>query len=431
MTPFSYVGGTLHAEQVPLARIAAEVGTPVYVYSSGALETAYREYADAFAGRPVTVCYALKANGNIAVVSTFAALGAGADVVSEGEMRRALRAGVPPSRIVFAGVGKTKAELAAGLSAGILQFNVESLPELQALNAVALAAGRRAPVALRVNPDVDARTHAKISTGKAENKFGIAIDQARATYAAAAQMAGIELAGIAVHIGSQLMDLEPFRHAFRRIAGLAAELRADGHPLRRLDLGGGLGVSYSGAPAPGVADYGALVDEIFAGTDYDLVLEPGRRLVAEAGLLLTRVLYIKEGESRTFVIVDAAMNDFLRPALYDAYHAILPVRGDGGGTALRPVDVVGPICESTDTFAVQRPLPPTEADDLLAFATAGAYGAAMASTYNARLPVAEVMVRGEELAVIRPRPDFDAIMEQDRVPAWVTAPARLRARGAA
>ncbi|MBX6321027.1 MAG: diaminopimelate decarboxylase [Rhodospirillaceae bacterium] len=419
MGRFSYRGGVLHVEDVPLARIAAAVGTPAYVYSSAALVDHYREFAEAFADLPATVCYALKANDNLAVVATFAALGAGADVVSEGELRRALRAGVPPRRIVFAGIGKTEAEMAAALDAGILQFNVESLPELAALDAVSRQRGRRAPVAIRVNPDVDARTHAKITTGRAENKFGVDIDRARAAYAQAAQMPGIEVVGVAVHIGSQLTELAPYRATFTRIAALAGELRAQGHAIRRLDLGGGLGIDYGLKPVPSVADYAATIREAVGGLGCDIVIEPGRRLVGDAGVLLTRVLFVKEGASRTFVVVDAGMNDLIRPALYDAYHAIVPVREPEAGTASLPVDVVGPICESADIFAEQRPLPPVRAGDLLVVASAGAYGAVMASGYNGRLPAPEVMVRGADFEIVRPRPDHEAMMARDRLPAWL------------
>ena len=428
MSAFAYRDGTLHAEGVALARIADAVGTPFYCYSSTAIAAAYDEFAAAFAGLPATICYALKANGNQAVIATLATRGAGADVVSGGELRRALRAGVPARKIVFAGVGKTPAEMAAGLAAGILQFNVESLPELAALNQAALAAGRRATVALRVNPDVDALTHAKITTGKAENKFGIALDQAEAAYRAAAAMPGLDVAGIAVHIGSQLTGLEPFRAAFRRVAELARGLREAGHAIRRLDLGGGLGVAYEGDRRPSVAAYADIARAEVAPLGCELVLEPGRRLVAESGVLVARVVYVKQVTGRRFVILDAGMNDLLRPALYDAYHPIQPVRAAAAGAALEPADVVGPVCESADSFAKGRPLPPLAAGDLVAFGVAGAYGAVMASTYNARPLPAEIMVRGDDFAVVRARPDIDMMIDQDRLPDWL-APAL--ARGAA
>jgi diaminopimelate decarboxylase len=419
MNAFAYRDGALHAEEVALARIAEAVGTPAYVYSSSALTASYGEFATAFAGLPATVCYALKANDSLAVVATFAALGAGADVVSEGELRRALKAGIPAARIVFAGVGKTQAEMAAGLSAGILQFNVESMPELEALNAVAQQAGKRASIAMRVNPDVDARTHHKITTGKAENKFGVDLAHARAAYAAAAQMPGIEATGVAVHIGSQLTELDPYRATFARIATLAGELTAAGHPIRRLDLGGGLGIDYGVKRVPSVAEYAGVVREAVTGLPYELVLEPGRRLVGDAGVLLTRVLFVKQGSTRSFVVVDAGMNDLIRPALYEAFHAIVPARQPEAGAEVLPVDIVGPICESADIFAEQRPLPPVRAGDLLVIKSAGAYAAVMASAYNGRLPAPEVMVRGSGYEIVRARPDHEAMMARDRLPAWL------------
>jgi diaminopimelate decarboxylase len=426
MSAFAYRDGVLHAEGVALPRIAEAVGTPFYCYSATAIAAAYDEFAIAFAGLPATICYALKANGNQAVIATLAERGAGADVVSGGELRRALRAGVPPRKIVFAGVGKTPSELAAGLNAGILQFNVESLPELAALNQVALAAGKRATVALRINPDVDARTHAKITTGKAENKFGIALDDAPAAYRTAAAMPGLDVAGIAVHIGSQLTGLDPFRAAFRRVAELAAALRAAGHAIRRLDLGGGLGVAYEGGERPSVAVYAGIARSEVAPLGCELVLEPGRRLVAEAGVLVARVVYVKQGTGRRFVILDTGMNDLLRPALYDAYHPIFAVRAPAAGAALAPVDIVGPVCESADSFAKDRPMPPLAEGDLVAFGVAGAYGAVMSSTYNARPLPAEIMVRGGDFAVVRERPDIDMIIDQDRLPEWLAPPALTR-----
>ncbi len=420
MSHFAYRGGRLMAEEVPLARVAAEVGTPFYCYSSAALVGRYDAFAAAFADRDATVCYAVKANGNQAVIATLAARGAGADVVSLGELKRALRAGVPAGKIVFAGVGKTPFELAAGLEAGILQFNVESLPELEQLNQAALAKGVLAPVAVRINPDVDALTHAKIATGRSENKFGIDLEHAPAAYRAAAAMPGIEIVGIAVHIGSQVTDLAPFRSAFSRVAALAQRLLQEGHRIRRIDLGGGLAIAYRGEPAPTVEAYAALVKEATAALDCTLQFEPGRCIVADAGVLVTRVLYVKDGSSRRFVVVDAAMNDFLRPALYDAYHAILPVTQPASGAPVRPVDVVGPVCETADSFAAQRPLPPIEAGDLLAICSAGAYGAVMSSAYNGRAPAAETMVRGTNYAVVRPRAELDAMIDEDRLPEWLT-----------
>jgi diaminopimelate decarboxylase len=351
--------------------------------------------------------------------------------VSLGELRRALDAGVPPERIVFAGVGKTAAEMVAGLEAGILQFNVESIPELELLDSIAQARGVRAPVAIRINPDVDARTHAKISTGRAENKFGIDPGRAREAYAMAARMPGIEPVGLAVHIGSQLTDTAPYRAAFHRLATLARELREAGLPIRRLDLGGGLGIGYGAGPSPpSLAEYAAAVRDGLGDLDLPLIFEPGRHLVGEAGILVARVLYVKEGTSRNFLIVDAAMNDLLRPALYDAYHPILPVAQPQAAAPLSPFDVVGPICESGDTFATERMLPPVKPGDLVAFGSAGAYGAVMGSGYNTRLPTPEIMIRGDERAIVRPRPDYDLVIRQDRLPEWLGG-GRMRSRGAA
>jgi diaminopimelate decarboxylase len=419
VSQFHYQAGTLQAEGVPLDRLAADVGTPFYCYSSAVLVERYQAFAKAFDGRRASICYSLKANSNQAVIATLGGLGAGADVVSEGEMRRALAAGIPAGRIVFAGVGKTEAEMAAGLAADIRQFNVESLPELEALDRVARSKGRKAKVALRVNPDVDARTHKKIATGKAENKFGIDLGHIREIYGRAAGMAGIEMQGLAVHIGSQLIDLAPYRAAFAKIAALVGELRADGQRVESLDLGGGLGIAYRDEPAPAIEDYGRVVDETVGNLGCQLVFEPGRWIVAPAGLLVTRVIYVKPGVERSFVIVDAAMNDLLRPTLYDAYHPILPVSEPASDAAVRRFDVVGPICETGDFFAHERPLPPLAAGDLLALASAGAYGAVMASTYNTRPLVPEVMVRGRDHAIVRARPTYDDIIHLDRLPHWL------------
>jgi len=436
MSAFYTRDGVLHAEEVSLEALAQTEGTPFYCYSTQAITSAYDGFAKALAGLPATICYALKANGNLAVVRTLARLGAGADVVSEGELRRARAAGIPGERIVFAGVGKTEAEMALGLEAGILQFNVESLPELEALARVAAARGARAPVALRINPDVDARTHEKISTGRAENKFGIDFAHVRAAVARAAQLPGIAIEGLAVHIGSQLTDVAPFGAAFTRLAALYGELKAEGVPLKRLDLGGGLGIPYGGEAPPELAAYAALAREAVRGLDADLVFEPGRYLVGNAGVLVTRVLYVKAGAARRFVIVDAAMNDLMRPSLYDAWHQIVPVREAPAGAQRGLVDIVGPICETADTFARQRPMAPLAAGDLLAICSTGAYGAVMSSTYNGRLPAPEIMVRGGDHAVVRPRPDHAALMAQERWPAWLapeaeTSDARTPARGIA
>jgi len=419
MTAFSYRAGALHAEAVPVEALAEAVGTPFYCYAATAIETAYTEFAGALSGLPATVCYALKANGNLAVVRTLARLGAGADVVSGGELQIALAAGVPTKKIVFAGVGKTATEMAAGLDAGILQFNVESLPELELLSQVAHDKGLRAPVALRINPDVDARTHENISTGKAENKFGIDLDQVPTVIERAAALPGLSVEGLAVHIGSQLTETAPYRAAFTRLIDLYRSLRAAGLPLRRLDFGGGLGITYRDETPPDMAAYANLVRELTTGLEADLVFEPGRRLVGNAGILVTRVLYVKEGAERRFVIVDAGMNDLIRPPLYDAWHEIVPVREPAANADWAPVDVVGPVCESTDTFARQRSLPPLASGDLVAFRSTGAYSAVMASSYNCRPPAPEVLVRGSEFAVVRPRPDVAEIIARDTLPAWL------------
>ncbi len=431
MNVFHDRDGVLHAEETPLPALAAAVGTPFFCYSSAALEGAYGDFAGALKGLDATVCYALKANSNLAVVRTLARLGAGADVVSEGEMRRALEAGVPPKKIVFAGVGKTAAEMAAALEAGILQLNVESLPELETLNRIALERGQQAPVAVRVNPDVDALTHEKISTGKAENKFGIDVDQVRAIFARAAELPGIRFEGLAVHIGSQLTELAPFRAAFQRLAALYTELRAGAGNLRRLDLGGGLGISYQTRTSPDLAGYAAIVREVTNGLKAELVFEPGRVLVGEAGLLITRVLYVKDSASRRFIIVDAAMNDLIRPTLYEAWHDIVPVATPAPGAEHQPVDIVGPICESSDAFARQRPLPPLTSGDLLAICSTGAYGAVMSSAYNTRPPAPEVLVRGSDYAVVRPRLDYATLIGQDRLPDWLEAETVGASRGVA
>ena len=365
------------------------------------------------------------------MVRSFARLGAGADVVSEGELRRALAAGVAPEKIVFAGVGKTAREMVSGLEADILQFNVESLPELELLSRIAQDKGVQAPVALRLNPDVDARTLAGISTGKAENKFGVDLGQARATLTQAAEMPGISIEGLAVHIGSQLTDVEPYRAAFERVAGLYRELKEAGLGLQRLDLGGGLGIRYRDETPPDLAVYAEAVRKAATGLDAQLVFEPGRFLVGNAGVMVTRVLYVKAGAERTFLVVDAAMNDLLRPSLYDAWHEIVPVAAPAPGAAIAPVDVVGPICETTDTFARQRPMPPVAAGDLLAFHSAGAYAATMGSTYNCRLPTPEVMVRGGDHAVVRVRPSHAEMIAQDRMPDWLDGEDTGLSRGAA
>jgi diaminopimelate decarboxylase len=418
MNHFAYRDGELFAEDVAIARIADAVGTPFYCYSTATLTRHYRVFADALADLNPMICFALKANGNLAVVKTLADLGAGADVVSEGELRRALAAGVPPGRIIYSGVGKTQAELAGAVDAGVHQINVESLPELTALSDVAVGRGAVADIAIRVNPNVDAETHHKIATGRKEDKFGIGIDDAPAAYDRAAQLPGVNPVAVAVHIGSQLTSLKPFRAAFLRVAELVQALRARGHTITRLDLGGGLGIPYKDETPPTPADYAAVVRETVGGLGCALAFEPGRLLVGNAGILVSRVVYIKEGHDRRFVIVDAAMNDLIRPALYDSYHALLPGRAPSPGAVLEPADIVGPICETGDTFAVARPVPPLVTGDLLAFATAGAYGAVMASTYNARPLVPEVLVNGAGYAVVRKRQSYDALLALDSFADW-------------
>jgi diaminopimelate decarboxylase len=418
---FTYRRHRLHAEDVALEIIAERVKTPVYVYSSATIERHYRVFAEAFAELPAAICYAVKANSNIAVIRTLARLGAGADVVSGGELRAALAAGVPAGRIVYSGVGKTAEEMAAALRAGVMQINVESEPELETLDAVARATGHRARVAIRINPDVDANTHAKIATGRSENKFGIEWTGAHRVYARAAAMPGIAVVGAAIHIGSQLTDLAPYRTAFQRLRDLVAMLRADGHRIDTLDLGGGLGIPYGAehAPVPTPAAYADLIRSSIADLGCRLVLEPGRMLVGNAGVLLTRILYIKEGATRTFVVVDAAMNDLIRPALYGAFHGIVPVTEADADAPAREVDVVGPVCETSDTFATDRLLPPVAAGDLLAIRGAGAYGAVMSSTYNVRPLVPEVLVSADRFAVVRPRLSVEEILGRERIPGWM------------
>ncbi|MDP6121874.1 MAG: diaminopimelate decarboxylase [Rhodospirillales bacterium] len=430
MDHFQYQDGELCAESVPLARIAAKVGTPFYCYATATLERHYTVFADAFEGLDTLICFAVKANSNISVLRTLARLGAGADVVSGGELKRALVAGVAPDTIVFSGVGKTRDEMAEALAAGVLQINVESEPELEALGEVARAAGVTAPVAIRVNPDVDARTHAKIATGKGENKFGVAWTRAHEVYAHAAAMDGIDIVGVAIHIGSQITDLEPFRDAYVRVRDLVATLRADGHPIQSLDVGGGLGIPYSDDPVPSPAEYGAMVRTLLGDAGCRIILEPGRVIAGNAGVLVTRVLYMKEGATHHFAIVDAAMNDLLRPALYDAVHAIVPVTEAPPKARRQEMDVVGPICETGDLFASGRPMPPLEADDLLAIRTAGAYCAVMASTYNSRPLVPEVLVNGDTFAVVRETISVDTLLSHEPLPDWLASPATASRRAA-
>ncbi|PKP85133.1 MAG: diaminopimelate decarboxylase [Alphaproteobacteria bacterium HGW-Alphaproteobacteria-2] len=421
MDHFLYRDGILHAEDVPLPEIAAEVGTPFYVYSAATLTRHYRLFEEALRGLPHLVCYAMKANSNLAVLKLLGDLGAGMDVVSGGEYARARAAGVPGERIVFSGVGKTREEMRLALECGIRQINVESEPELLALSGVAASMGLRAPVALRVNPDVDAKTHAKIATGKAENKFGIPIARAPAIYAEAAALPGIEVVGIDVHIGSQLTDLAPFEAAYRKVADLAQALLAAGHPIRRLDLGGGLGIPYvrDNAAPPLPLEWGEVIRRTVGHLGLEVEIEPGRLIAGNAGLLVASVIWLKRGEGRDFLILDAAMNDLVRPAMYDAWHDIVPVIEPAPGAERAPFDVVGPVCETGDTFARGRLLPPLAEGALVAFRSAGAYGAVMASEYNSRPLVPEVLVRGHDMAVIRRRPTFDEMLNRDTIPEWL------------
>lgn len=420
MRHFDFKDGEIHAEGVALSRIAAEVGTPVYVYSSATFERHYRVFADSFTGIKALVAYSVKANSNIAVLQTLAKLGAGADVVSGGELTRALIAGIPGDRIVFSGVGKTKDEMAQALEANIKMFNVESLPELYALNEVALAKDMRAPISFRVNPDVSAGGHEKISTGKKENKFGIGWSLAEDAYAQAARLPGIEVMGVDVHIGSQIDDLAPFEAAIRKVSGLITRLRAQGHTIRAFDIGGGLGIPYgdNGRTPPQPSEYGALVKRLTADLDVQMVFEPGRMIAGNSGVLLSRVLYVKEGEDRNFLILDAAMNDLLRPALYDAFHDMEAVRLPGPNYRTQTYDIVGPICESGDTFAKGRDMPELASGDLVVIHSAGAYGAAQSSQYNTRPLVPEVMVRGDDYRVIRERPTVMDILKTERLLDW-------------
>jgi len=419
MHHFAYRDGVLHAEDVSLKALAEEIGTPFYCYSSATLERHYKVMHDAFAGTDHMICYAMKANSNQAVIRTMAELGAGMDVVSEGELRRALAVGVPARKIVFSGIGKTAREMALALREGIACFNIESEPELELLSEIAKRVGQRAAVSIRVNPDVDAKTHHKISTGKAEDKFGISYKRAREVYARAAALPAIDVAGIDMHIGSQITELEPFAKAFKLMGELTEELRKDGHNIRHLDLGGGLGVPYRGTNdvPPHPDEYAAMVKKTLGHLNLKFVLEPGRMIVGNAGVLVSRVIYIKDGTEKHFVIQDAAMNDLIRPTLYDAYHEIIPVAEPTSAETMN-ADVVGPVCESGDYLAKGRRLPRLEAGDLLATMTAGAYGAVQAGTYNTRPLVAEVLVRDGKWALVRPRQTYEELIGLDRLASW-------------
>ena len=421
MHHFAYSNGALRAEDVDVSSLAQEVGTPFYVYSASTIRRHYQVFAQAFAGLDAMVCYAMKACSNQAVLRLLVKEGAGMDVVSGGELARALAAGAPAQKITFSGVGKTDTEIAAALRAGIFCFNVESEPELDAISGIATDMGKTAHISLRVNPDVDARTHAKISTGLAENKFGVPLSRAREVYARAAKLKGLKITGADMHIGSQLTDLEPFDEAFSLLAELVRDLRGDGHAISHVDLGGGLGIPYHDGDDPQSYHpdrYAAIVRKHFGALDCKLVFEPGRLIVGNAGALITRVVYVKKGDAKTFVIVDAGMNDLVRPTLYDAWHDIIPVQ-ENADRAIHPADVVGPVCETGDYLAQGRDLPETKQGELLAVLTAGAYGAVQAGTYNTRPLIPEVLVDGNRFAIIRPRQSVEEIIALDRVPAWL------------
>jgi diaminopimelate decarboxylase len=421
MRPFSYRHGALHAEDVALATIAEAVGTPFYCYSSAAIERSFEAFRDAFGGQNAFISYAMKANSNQAVLTTLAKLGAGMDVVSEGELRRARSAGVPGERIIFSGVGKTLAEMNLGLDENIFCFNVESEPELEALSHAASDRSAVAPIAIRVNPDVDARTHAKIATGKSENKFGVPISRARDVYAYARTLPGLSVQGVDMHIGSQITDLQPFDDAFALLAEFVQTLRADGHKIEHVDLGGGLGIAYrnDNNPPPSLEQYAKVVAQRTAALGCKVILEPGRAIVGAAGALVASVIFLKKGENKLFVIVDAAMNDLVRPTLYDAHHEILPVKEQEPDAHLMRSDVVGPVCESGDYLALDRDLPDLAAGDLIAIMSAGAYGAVQSGTYNSRLLVPEVLVKGADYAIVRPRRTYEELIGLDTLPPWL------------
>ncbi len=422
MDHFLYKGGILHAEDVAIPEIAAAVGTPFYVYSTATLTRHFRLFSEALSPLPHLVCFAIKSLSNVAVLKLLGDLGAGMDVVSIGEYLRAKAAGVPGERIVFSGVGKTRDEIRTALEGGIRQFNVESEPEMRAISEVATALGKVAPITVRVNPDVDAKTHAKIATGKSENKFGIPIARAREVYAEAARLPGLKVVGIDVHIGSQLTELAPFEAAFGKVAELTETLRGDGHEISRLDLGGGLGIPYtrSNEAPPLPVEYGQMIRRTLGHLNCEIEIEPGRLISGNSGILVSGVIYVKNGEGRDFLILDAAMNDLVRPSMYDAWHDIVPVVEGAPGAPTQPFDVVGPVCETGDTFAKARDLPLLSEGDLVAFRSAGAYGAVMASEYNTRPLIPEVLVNEHQFAVIRERPTFDEILARDRLPGWMT-----------
>ena len=420
MRHFAYKNGELYAEDVPLREIAAKVGTPAYIYSTATFERHFRVFTEAFKGRDALVAYSVKANSNLGVLATLAKMGAGADVVSGGELARALAVGIPGNKIVFSGVGKRPDEMDMALKAGIKVFNVESLPELHVLSARAKALNVKAPIAFRVNPDVSAGGHEKISTGKAENKFGIAWSSAEQAYADAAALANIDIVGVDVHIGSQITDLAPFETAINKVGNLITRLRKQGHSIKSFDVGGGLGIPYdsSNAVPPGPDEYGRLVKRLTAEMDIQLIFEPGRMVAGNAGVLLSEVIYVKQGEDRTFAIIDAAMNDLIRPSLYDAYHEVEPVI-EAQSEARQPYDIVGPVCESGDTFAKHRDLPKLNQGDLVVFHSAGAYGAVLSSQYNTRPLIPEIIVNGDQFEVTRERPSLEDILRGERIPSWL------------
>ena len=421
MDHFLYRDGQLCAEDVPVAQIAAAVGTPFYVYSTATLERHFKLFDEALDGVPHLVCFAMKSLSNQAVLRVLADVGAGMDVVSGGEYLRARAAGVPGDKIVFSGVGKTADEMRMALEGGIRQFNVESEPEMVVLSEVAVQMGVVAPITIRVNPDVDAKTHAKIATGKSENKFGIPISRAREVYKMAAELPGLEVIGIDVHIGSQLTDLAPFEAAYLKVADLVEVLRADGHNIARLDLGGGLGIPYArdNAAPPVPMEYGAMIKRTLGHLDCEIEIEPGRLISGNAGLMVSKVIYVKQGEDREFLIIDGAMNDLIRPAMYEAHHDIVPVVAPAVAHVPAKYDVVGPVCESGDTFAKGREMPQMAAGDLVAFRSAGAYGAVMSSEYNSRPMIPEVLVHGDQFAVIRARPTYEEMIARDTIPTWL------------
>lgn len=421
MDHFLYRDGELFAEDVPVKEIAAQVGTPFYCYSTATLERHFRLFDEALEGTDHLVCYAMKAASNQAILKTLAALGAGMDVVSGGEYARAKAAGVPGDKIVFSGVGKTEDEIELALTGGIRQFNVESEPEMAAISAVASRLGVEAPITIRVNPDVDAKTHAKIATGKSENKFGIPISRAKEVYALAASLPGLKVIGIDVHIGSQLTQLEPFEDAYKKVAELTEQLRAEGHDIKRLDLGGGLGIPYerSNSAPPLPVEYGAMVKRVLGSLNCEIEIEPGRLIAGNAGIMVCKVIYVKSGEDREFLIVDGAMNDLIRPAMYEAHHDIVPVIEASPGHEPAQYDIVGPVCESGDTFAKGRNMVQLNDGDLIAFRSAGAYGAVMSSEYNTRPLIPEVLVKDDQFAVIRRRPSYEEMINRDSIPEWL------------